>query len=845
MQYVRSISGSVSKTWNSINPATLSGAIDVIVVELPDGSLACSPFHVRFGKFSLLRPYEKKVEFCVNDVKQDYPLKLGEGGEAFFVFETSDDIPEALQTSPLVSPVPSPQSLPEEVSASLDMQEPDFLDLATGGNTRRLGSQSGEHRIPPVLLSEHRTQSDIGNLTPLSRSADDASRPMTGDWSGISISVQPPVLDRHYHSSDDVLSPSAQRQSEAFDALLSTDDGSPSNLDETTGTAANSVLRDRSRSRSPPPIGPKEAVDRAVALSKKLSGSNIPTYVTDTGDLMLDMTGYKSSEDEALRAELIARKILAEELKGNYDIGALIGADEQGNLWIYSSEEAKEAAAQRAALPSLTSDNQFPGDSASDPGYHSDGERSGPPSTKKVATMRTRGGSASAATGLVTPPQTPPDDTIAGDPTLNYAKTLRLTSDQLMALGLKSGPNSMSFSVNKATCHAFMYYWKFDVPIVISDIDGTITKSDALGHVLNMIGRDWTHLGVAKLYTDIVANGYNILYLTSRSVGQADTTRNYLNGVVQEGYKLPKGPVILSPDRTVAALRREVYLRKPEVFKMACLRDIFNLFGPNVNPFYAGFGNRLTDALSYRSVNIPSTRIFTINSQAEVSLDLLSLNKYRSSYVSIREIVDHFFPPVGLLVTGGGEAFTDFNFWRDDPLDVDDFSGSDSAEETENDEADVSLRSEDEGSDGLEEADLVERLRESIDSRLSVDDTANMGDSFMESSMAEEEDHALENLMMDDGHEPVAEENEGAVENHSSSQDGVRASPTDAFAKTADPELRRDSQYTHGQDNDHPSATAESRVSRPGTSALEHESTRRKDGQLASGQYRGASNDNG
>ena len=37
MQYVRSISGSVSKTWNSINPATLSGAIDVIVVEQADG----------------------------------------------------------------------------------------------------------------------------------------------------------------------------------------------------------------------------------------------------------------------------------------------------------------------------------------------------------------------------------------------------------------------------------------------------------------------------------------------------------------------------------------------------------------------------------------------------------------------------------------------------------------------------------------------------------------------------------------------------------------------------------------------------------------------------------------
>lgn len=38
MQYVRSIGGSVSKTWNSINPATLSGAIDVIVVEQEDGA---------------------------------------------------------------------------------------------------------------------------------------------------------------------------------------------------------------------------------------------------------------------------------------------------------------------------------------------------------------------------------------------------------------------------------------------------------------------------------------------------------------------------------------------------------------------------------------------------------------------------------------------------------------------------------------------------------------------------------------------------------------------------------------------------------------------------------------
>ena len=52
---------SVNQFYREINPSTLSGAIDVIVVEQPDGKLACSPFHVRFGKLCVLRPQEKRV----------------------------------------------------------------------------------------------------------------------------------------------------------------------------------------------------------------------------------------------------------------------------------------------------------------------------------------------------------------------------------------------------------------------------------------------------------------------------------------------------------------------------------------------------------------------------------------------------------------------------------------------------------------------------------------------------------------------------------------------------------------------------------------------------------------
>jgi len=201
---------------------------------------------------------------------------------------------------------------------------------------------------------------------------------------------------------------------------------------------------------------------------------------------------------------------------------------------------------------------------------------------------------------------------------------------------------------------------------LLSSLSAKAGRSDALGHVFNLIGRDWTHLGVAKLYTDIYKNGYKIMYLTSRAIGQADSTRYYLQGIKQNEYQLPEGPVIMSPDRLMASLHREVIMRKPEVFKMACLRDIQRLFGPAAPlPFYAGFGNRITDALSYRSVNIPSSRIFTIDSHGEVKMELLDLVGHKSesvqSYIHMTDLVDQMFPPI----THKWESeFTDNNYWK-------------------------------------------------------------------------------------------------------------------------------------------------------------------------------------
>uniref|UniRef100_A0A3P8SD71 Lipin N-terminal domain-containing protein n=1 Tax=Amphiprion percula TaxID=161767 RepID=A0A3P8SD71_AMPPE len=95
MNYVGQLAGQVfvqvKELYRGLNPATLSGCIDVIVVRRPDGSLQCSPFHVRFGKMGVLRSREKVVDMEINGEPVDLHMKLGDNGEAFFVQETEND----------------------------------------------------------------------------------------------------------------------------------------------------------------------------------------------------------------------------------------------------------------------------------------------------------------------------------------------------------------------------------------------------------------------------------------------------------------------------------------------------------------------------------------------------------------------------------------------------------------------------------------------------------------------------------------------------------------------------------------------------------------------------------
>ncbi|XP_047446383.1 phosphatidate phosphatase LPIN2 isoform X1 [Mugil cephalus] len=250
-----------------------------------------------------------------------------------------------------------------------------------------------------------------------------------------------------------------------------------------------------------------------------------------------------------------------------------------------------------------------------------------------------------------------------------YRKSLRLSSDQIASLKLKDGPNDVTFSITTqyqgtCRCEGTIYLWNWDDKVIISDIDGTITKSDVFGQILPQLGKDWTHQGIAKLYHSVAENGYKFLYCSARAIGMADMTRGYLQWVNDGGTILPRGPLMLSPSSLFSAFHREVIEKKPEIFKIECLTDIKNLFQHNKQPFYAAFGNRTNDVFAYKEVGVPVCRIFTVNPKGELIQEQTKGNK--SSYGRLSELVEHVFP---LLSKEQNEAFlmpefSSFCYWR-------------------------------------------------------------------------------------------------------------------------------------------------------------------------------------
>ncbi|KAG9148107.1 hypothetical protein Leryth_003684 [Lithospermum erythrorhizon] len=102
MSVVGRLGGIISKSVVSVSAPfhPFGGAVDIIVVEQPDGSYKSSPWYVKFGKFQgVLKANEKIVSMNVNDVDLDFHMHLDNKGDAYFLHKNNLEEGESVLSS--------------------------------------------------------------------------------------------------------------------------------------------------------------------------------------------------------------------------------------------------------------------------------------------------------------------------------------------------------------------------------------------------------------------------------------------------------------------------------------------------------------------------------------------------------------------------------------------------------------------------------------------------------------------------------------------------------------------------------------------------------------------------
>uniref|UniRef100_A0AC34F8H7 LNS2/PITP domain-containing protein n=1 Tax=Panagrolaimus sp. ES5 TaxID=591445 RepID=A0AC34F8H7_9BILA len=791
MNIIHSVASNIKYYYNAINPASLTGAIDVIVVEQPDGSLCSTPFHVRFGKYGVFNSSEKYVDIMINNEEIKLKMKLGDNGVAYFVQETdATEVPEYLASSPIpgspvpASPVasdtsmddhfrkfkkqqreesrarfekkrfpnsrsgsrtPSPQpksvapklsdTTPTEPSTSLDQKAKMKLPFTSSifSNRRNrslpdlstLGTGLNHISSEPSFSKGHtrkRTEGNIDSKAVQKAIADFPSPPQSPNRSlsmpkgkvtkkpGEKLDVNEPGTSSLRKPHEVKTEPSTPVKSVKFAppsprTSESTSDGSDSEDSVKTIEADGETKTDLPSSSSLDIIADGALSDSEVDKTRKSPEVHDDT-VWKWGEFPQSKTAEtkkekeskaKASEsywswffgrsapqpkgDEVYLDDLLNKEANPDQMEKYFGRSSkkscsstVSSADDSGNG---KSDHGTPASPSAVSMDSLNTD-QTEATPIPTPTHNEikkavekktaielemlagTDQYDGEPTTKyaKKVKERQKSGNSTSDASIVSEEEPVPmahTSYIQEEPVpmahTSYIRSLRLSSDELKSLQLQYGSNEARFSVTTkfqgtSWCSCHIYLFKYSDRIVISDIDGTITKSDVLGHVIAAIGGQWAHAGVAELYSRIKQNGYKMVYLSSRAIGQSHYTKTYLQSLAQGSKSLPDGPVLLSPMSVLMAFRKEVIERKPEEFKIACLSDLKSLF-PIKHPFYAGFGNRETDVRSYAAVDIPAERILIINPSGTVKR--ADAGGFSSSYsMMAMEMVDYLFPPLHL-----------------------------------------------------------------------------------------------------------------------------------------------------------------------------------------------------
>ena len=220
------------------------------------------------------------------------------------------------------------------------------------------------------------------------------------------------------------------------------------------------------------------------------------------------------------------------------------------------------------------------------------------------------------------------------------------TEEQIRKMELKQGKNEICFAIETyfggiQILKSNIYFWPSTIKFILWDIDGTVTKSDLLGVILPRLGIDWNHDGVIELIDKLSFNGYKIIYLTARAIFQSEATHDFLGNLKKDEKKLPYGPIIMDPDGVFSSFKKGIIQKQQHLIKILSLLEIKNLFEDEEQHFYAGFGNKETDAIAYRYLKIPLKNIFIINPSSNITQ---LGEKEKTSYPKLIESCDIIFP---------------------------------------------------------------------------------------------------------------------------------------------------------------------------------------------------------
>ncbi|SCU72709.1 lipin, putative [Trypanosoma equiperdum] len=599
-----------------------SDANDVIVVHHPDGRLHSTDFNVRFGKVKVLRPGDKVVRIEVNGQMTSAIMKIGPNGEAFW-----------LKTTCLLD---GDCGRPESpVFASDDSQDTGASITSAGG---------GEL---PVKSLRHRLFGSWGKNKFNGTQDDPETR-----------SHQPLIKQ----DCDGRLHVNTQAQCSGADAV-------ELHLAEETVVAAERAMQEIKRLSHQNPDYLRDVVmgdTEGEACLQELSGFQ------DYTRLMVDTTEGSSTAVNSTEitvgvpddvTQMVQVETSTQGGDGSFSDVAALGSS--------ASDEGLEASAddyifEDVHLPADTDEGVTAGCSGTPPCGSCTPARSVAPVTPVPDVCASNPPSPCGPTpegqGAVSQQNDVPSKATAsnysgsGTNDLNsngitssdgtyFTRSLVPMEADLLKLNLVPGHNRIRYITHSSlrgevAVEANVYLWDSTDRLVISDVDGTITKSDVLGHIMPLIGRDWTHPGICSLYSQIQKNGYRLVYLTARSVSQISMTRKFLWNIQQNGVSLPKGPVLTAPKRLFSALAQEVAM-KSHFFKIACLQKVVNAFPQKTKPFYAGFGNRLSDMLSYLAVMVPEHKIYVVDSKS-----LVRVANVTSTYQRLADDVDSSFPPI-------------------------------------------------------------------------------------------------------------------------------------------------------------------------------------------------------